>query len=88
VTAEHGNSRYSLGCRCDVCREGRRVYQRDFRSRAKVRRDLAQAAGQSYVAAGITHGLYGYQRHVCRCFTCRLANSQAVARQRAGRAAR
>lgn len=29
---EHGNNRYTRGCRCKVCTEGRRVYVRRYRA--------------------------------------------------------
>lgn len=88
MTTEHGYSRYVQGCRCDICRTASATYQREARACAKARRDAAQANGERYVATGIKHGLYGYQRHYCRCFACRLAKAQSVAKWRAGRAAR
>jgi hypothetical protein len=83
MTADHGYGRYTSGCRCDVCKAAKVTYTRDRRAQARTRRDAARAAGREYVATDITHGLYGYQTHKCRCFTCKLANAQASAKYRA-----
>lgn len=82
TTPYHGYGRYTLGCRCDVCGEAKTAYTRGRRARARARRDAARAAGLEYIAPGITHGLYGYQAHACRCLTCKLANAQSSAKYR------
>lgn len=33
TTTDHGRSRYRRGCRCDVCRQANREYQRDHRAK-------------------------------------------------------
>lgn len=32
----HGNSRYSTGCRCEVCKEARKLSMREYRARIKI----------------------------------------------------
>lgn len=80
---KHGHGGYKMGCRCDVCRSANAAYQRDYRARARARRDAAEADGKRYVAQGIRHGLSGYQVHACRCLACRSANAASTAEYRA-----
>lgn len=85
--SEHGKtSTYTGGCRCEPCRAAKAAYQRELRGRGKARRDTTAASGR-YIARGITHGLYGYTMHCCRCFTCSTAKAESMARWRAGKAA-
>jgi hypothetical protein len=58
--ASHGTrSRYTAGCRCDLCRAAQREEQR-------ARRRSGQAP---------THGLSGYKNYGCRCPVCTQANT-------------
>lgn len=66
---KHGYSAYTHGCRCDVCRIAKRNRMRDDRAAAKAR--LAESGGR--IAAGVAHGIGGYDNHSCRCETCRKA---------------
>lgn len=69
-TAGHGYSRYTNGCRCQVCRGAKRQYMRDKRRQANDRRKQADDP-RKYVAHGITHGTYaGYTDAYCRCNLC------------------
>lgn len=34
---EHGGSGYTMGCRCEVCREGRRLYMREYSAKSRQR---------------------------------------------------
>lgn len=78
----HGYGRYTLGCRCETCKAAKTERTRMYRQAARLRRDAARAEGREYVAAGITHGLSGYQAHACRCLVCKVANAQASAKYR------
>lgn len=80
---DHGYSRYSVGCRCPICRAAKADYMRAKRAQAAEARRAAQAAGAVYVAPGITHGrLSGYRDAKCRCPDCSRAWNLAVARWR------
>lgn len=58
--AKHGTrSCYSIGCRCDDCREANRVYMAECRHSGKPP----------------THGLSGYKNYGCRCRICTAANT-------------
>ena len=83
---EHGFGGYRRGCRCEICRTTTATYQREYRAKARARRDLAQRDGKRYVAQGIRHSLSGYQSHACRCVVCRSANAASAASYRARRA--
>lgn len=63
----HGYSRYTHGCRCEVCREAKRLYE-------KQRRAERLATGD------IHHGTrHGYDSG-CRCVDCRIARIHAYYR--------
>lgn len=80
----HGYAGYTNGCRCEVCRTGKRLYMRDKRRTASRRRQQA-ANPRKYVAEGITHGTYaGYTDAQCRCSPCAAAKSENDRRRGAG----
>jgi len=79
---EHGYGRYTGGCRCEICSAAKTAYNRARRAQARAMRDAVRAEGREYVAAGITHGLYGYQTHKCRCLICKVANAESSAKYR------
>jgi rubredoxin len=66
----HDYARYSQGCRCETCKAAKADYIRTRRAAAAGLRRQAVAAGQVYVAAGITHGASGYRDASCRCPVC------------------
>jgi hypothetical protein len=66
----HDYARYSQGCRCETCKAAKAEYIRTRRATAAGLRRQAAAAGQVYVAAGITHGASGYRDASCRCDVC------------------
>ena len=72
----HGYSRYSLGCRCAVCKGAKAAYMRTKRQTAAARRLLAEDP-TTFVAKGITHGTYaGYADAACRCALCLTAKAE------------
>ena len=67
MSAPHGYGGYTNGCRCEVCREAKREYERAIRAR---RRESGE----------ISHGKrVGYDSG-CRCDDCRLARKIAYRR--------
>jgi hypothetical protein len=67
VVEKHGGSGYRKGCRCDVCRAAKRVYEQ----KARQKRMAALAAGE----ANFDHGYEGYTRWGCRCQVCKEAKA-------------
>ena len=65
-------------------RSAKAAYMRMVRAEHARRRDAARAAGQVYVAEGITHGYSGYSNYCCQCFTCVDAKSSRDSARRAG----
>jgi hypothetical protein len=79
----HDYARYSQGCRCEECRAAKACYARTRRAAAADLRRKAAAAGQVYIAAGITHGYSGYRDASCRCLVCcRAKKASQVRRER------
>jgi hypothetical protein len=77
----HGRGGYSRGCRCKVCTDGKSAYMRGKRAAAAQRREQVQAAGRTYVAAGVYHGTSAsYTDAGCRCERCREAKKQSFER--------
>jgi hypothetical protein len=76
MTAEHGTPlSYRRGCRCDACRQVHAEYKRELRYRRARLTPYAE----------IPHGLNGYQNYLCRCATCREANTACMREQQANR---
>jgi hypothetical protein len=78
----HDYVRYSFGgCRCTTCKAAKAEYVRTRRAAAAELRRQAKAAGQVYVAAGISHGVSGYRDASCRCQVCfRAAKASRIRR--------
>jgi hypothetical protein len=68
---KHGYVLYTKGCRCDVCREAKRMYSKAQRALRAYRLSKAKAKGYTYIVSGITHGYSGYQNFKCRCDVCK-----------------
>lgn len=87
VGIEHGYTRYSHGCRCQVCRGAKAAYSREFRARRARARKLVQqhGTGGANFVPGIVHGYSGYSNWSCRCAVCVAAkrDSDATYRRRA-----
>jgi hypothetical protein len=82
MTVEHGYILYTSGCRCAVCRTAKSAYMRERRAGARAARRAAEDRGEAYIAAGIKHGISGYQNYSCRCGECRRAGKAASVRRR------
>lgn len=74
----HGALRkYQSGCRCDLCVENYRTYNREYQRRIK--------GYKPKVAREILHGTYGRYRKGCRCYECKAANSEKMRKYRGAR---
>lgn len=74
-TDRHGTpSRYSDGCRCDLCRDAHRI---KVAARRKVRAVDTRANG---LPAHVPHGLNAYTNWGCLCDVCRKAGADRNAR--------
>jgi hypothetical protein len=80
----HNYARYSRGgCRCETCKAAKAEYVRTRRAATAGLRKQAAAAGQVYIAQGISHGYSGYRDASCRCSVCwRAAKASRVIRGR------
>jgi hypothetical protein len=68
---KHGYVPYTKGCRCDVCKEAKRLYSKAQRDQRACMLARATTRGYTYTVPGITHGYSGYQNFKCRCDTCK-----------------
>lgn len=74
----HGYSKYTSGCRCEVCRSAKAEYMRSRRAvrTAPAREAIVDERGRvRMIAVGITHGTRsGYEEYACRCAPCSTAH--------------
>lgn len=71
----HGTTyTYKRGCRCDECREAKRLYRLRIREEARKR---AQSGFTQF-----KHGYSGYRNWGCRCETCSAGHAEKLKAQR------
>lgn len=63
----HGYGKYTQGCRCGVCREAKRLYERKRRAERLASGDLHHGTRHGYDSG-------------CRCVDCRIARIKAYYR--------
>lgn len=73
---DHGKAdTYKKGCRCEPCKEAKRVINREYRARRRAEGTTASPRKRS-MAREIEHGtLTAYSGARCRCEPCKEANS-------------
>lgn len=50
TAGEHGNNRYTKGCRCQVCTEGRRIYIRRHRAMKSLKKlGMSEDEAKSFI---------------------------------------
>lgn len=81
--SDHGYGAYTNGCRCDVCREAKRVYMAARRAAGaeppwndRAARWSSRVGLSRVCLPHVQHGTTGYRRG-CRCWDCTDSNAKA-----------